>query len=92
MLWSAWRLAVRAEVVVAAVGPDRPLRARRRAPRAIRRQGDADFPACREGIDRTNLPARKRCALIAAADFRKGRDGAGAPVSVPAGGEQAITA
>jgi hypothetical protein len=70
-------LPVRAEVVVVAVEPDLPLRDRRLAPRAIRRQEDADFPACSEGIARTNLPLCYRCALIAAADFRKGRDGAG---------------
>ena len=88
----AWRLAVRAEVVVAAAAPGRLSRVRHLAPRAIRHQEDVEVPGYSEGIARMDLPAPRRCVLIAAADFRWGRDGAGALFSVPAGGEQAITA
>lgn len=92
MFWLAWRSQDRAEVVVAAVGPDRPLRARRLVPRATKYPEDAEVPACRAVVGRTNLPVRRRYALIAAADFWRDRDGAGALASVPAGDEQATTA
>ena len=78
-----------AEVVV--VAADQPLKARCPELPVDKHPRDAEVPACGEGIARKNLPVRKRCALIVAANFKRGRDGAEPLVSVPAGAEQAIT-
>jgi len=92
LFWLAWRLPVRAEAVVVAADPDRGLRIRNPEPLAGRHPQDAEAPACGAVLAGTDLPGRKRCALIADADQSRGRDGAGVAVLVPTGGQEAVTA
>jgi len=75
-----------------AADPERPLRTRNPEPLAGRHPQDAEAPACGAVLAGTDLPGRKRCALIADADQNRGRDGAGVAVLVPAGGQEAATA
>jgi len=85
-------LPVRAEVVVVAADPERPLRARHPESLAGRHPQDAGAPVCGAVLAGMDPPGRKRCALIVDADQSKGRDGAEVAVLVPAGGLEAVTA
>jgi hypothetical protein len=90
--WPAWRLLVRAVAVVVAADPDRGMTVGPRRGPMAEGQWDTTAPVCGAVLAGTDLPGRKRYALIVDAGQSRGGNGAWVAVLVPAGGREAFTA